>query len=72
MGHALTTIAAACKDIGATEIAIEALGSCINVATHSGDAFLQVQSSNKLGMLLGEIGKVDDAARHLTLARKCL
>ena len=72
MGHALTTIAAACKDIGATEIAIEALEGCINVARRSGDAFLEARSSNTLGMLLGEIGKFDDAARHLTLARECL
>ena len=72
MGHALTTIAAACKDIGATELAIDALNGCLNIARRLGDAFLEARSSNALGMLLGEVGKFDEAARHLALARECL
>lgn len=72
MGHALTTIAASCKEINAVDLSIEALQGCLNIASRSGDAFLEARSRNTLGIVMGEEGRFDDAEHHLSEAQRCL
>jgi len=72
MGHALTTIAASCKEIGAVDLSVEALEGCLNIASRSGDAFLEARSRNTLGIVLGESERFDGAEQHLAIAMRCL
>ncbi len=72
MGHALTTIAASCKEINAVDLSIEALEGCLNIAHRSGDAFLEARSRNTLGIVMGEVGRFDEAEQHFSAARRCL
>ena len=72
MGHALTTIAASCKEIGAVDLSVEALQGCLNIASRSKDAFLEARSRNTLGIVLGESERFDEAEQHLARATACL
>lgn len=72
MGHTLATIAAACKEIKAQDLAIEALNGCLNIAERTGDIFLEARSRNMLGMVLGDVGRFDEADAELEQSRACL
>ncbi|MBL8525604.1 MAG: hypothetical protein JNN20_18135 [Betaproteobacteria bacterium] len=72
MGHTLATIAAACKEIKAQDLAIEALNGCLNIAGRTGDVFLEARSRNMLGMVFGDVGRFDEADAELEQSRRCL
>ncbi len=72
MGHSLATIAAACKEIKASDLAIEALNGCVNIAGRTGDVFLEARSRNMLGMVFGDVGRFDQADAELIQSRACL
>ncbi len=61
MGHALTTIAAACKEVGAFDLAEQALRGCVNIANQADDKFLLARTQNTLADLLGDLGRFDEA-----------
>ncbi len=61
MGHALTTVAAACKEVGAFNLAERALRGCVNIANQAGDKFLLARTQNTLADLLGDLGRFDEA-----------
>jgi len=72
MGHTLATIAAACREIKAEDLAIEALNGCLNIADRTGDIFLEARSRNMLGMVYGDVGRFDEADAELIKSRDCL
>ncbi len=69
MGHALTTVAAACKEVGAFDLAEQALRGCINIANRANDKFLLARTQNTLAALLGDLRRFDEAAVQLADAR---
>jgi tetratricopeptide (TPR) repeat protein len=72
MGHALTPIAASCEEIEAPDLAVEALEGCLTIAGRLTDHFLKARTHNTLGVVLGDIGRFDDAERHFHAARAIL
>jgi tetratricopeptide (TPR) repeat protein len=61
MGHALSTIAAACKDVDARDLAELALQACIKIATRANDPFLKARSYNTLGVMYGDLQRWEEA-----------
>ena len=72
MGHTLATVAAACKEIRASDLAIEALNGCLEIAGRAGDVFLEARSRNMLGMVFTEMQRFDDAEAEFNHSRGCL
>ena len=72
MGHALTPIAAACREIDAPDLSVNALEGCLTIATKLGDRFLEARTRNTMGVVLGDIGRFDEAESHFHASRACL
>ncbi len=64
-GHALITIAAACKDVNAFDLAEQALRGCMNIADRATDSFLCARAQNTLAELSGDMGRFDEAEKLL-------
>ncbi len=64
-GHALITIAAACKDVNAFDLAEQALRGCMNIANRAADSFLCARAQNTLAELSGDMGRFDEAEKLL-------
>ncbi len=69
MGHALTTVAAACKDVRAFDLAERVLRGCINIARRAGDQFLLARTQNTLAELVGDLQRFDEAGLLLADSR---
>jgi tetratricopeptide (TPR) repeat protein len=69
VGHILTTIATACKEIDAIDLAVDALNGCLRIALKTGDQFLEARVRNTLGLVLGDMHRFDEARRHLNGAK---
>ena len=72
MGHNLMTIASACREVDAPELAIEALSACRRVATELNDPFLESRACNTLGLVLGDQGEFNEAEAAFVMAEKML
>jgi tetratricopeptide (TPR) repeat protein len=72
MGHALTPIAAACREIDAPDLSVSALEGCLTIAAKLGDRFLEARTRNTMGVVLGDIGRFDEAESHFHASRGCL
>jgi tetratricopeptide (TPR) repeat protein len=72
MGHALTTLASACMEVQAPDLAEQALNGCLSIALKTGDQFLEARARNTLGMLLGDAGRFDEAETHLLASKEIL
>ncbi len=72
IGNVLTTIASAFKDIEVLDLAEMTLNVCVGIADRHEDHFLEARARNALGVLLGDIGRFDEALVQFTASRQRL
>ena len=72
MGHQLITLAAACRDLQAHDLAEAALNGCLIIAERINDKLLAARSHNVLGLTFRECQRFDEAEREFVLSRDCL
>lgn len=72
MGHQLVTLAAACRDLQAHDLAEEAVRGCLTIAERINDKLLEARSHNVLGLTFTDGQRFDEAAREFVLSRDCL
>jgi tetratricopeptide (TPR) repeat protein len=72
MGHQLITLAAACRDLQAHDLAQEAVRGCFMIAERINDKLLEARSHNVLGLTLRDCQRFDEAEREFVLSRDCL
>ncbi len=72
MGHQLITLAAACRDLRATDLAEQALRGCLTIAERADDKMLEARTRNVLGLTFTDAGRFDDAESEFRLSRQCL
>jgi tetratricopeptide (TPR) repeat protein len=72
MGHQLITLAAACRDLQAHDLAEEAVRGCLIIAERINDKLLEARSHNVLGLTLRDCQRFDEAEREFVLSRDCL
>lgn len=72
MGHQLITLAAACRDLQAHDLAEAAVRGCLTIAEQINDKLLEARSHNVLGLTLTDSQRFDEAEREFVLSRDCL
>jgi tetratricopeptide (TPR) repeat protein len=72
MGHQLVTLAAACRDLQAHDLAEEAVRGCLTIAKRINDKLLEARSHNVLGLTFTDGQRFDEAEREFILSRDCL
>lgn len=72
MGHALTNISAACKDVDALDLAEHSLKCCLEIAIKTNDAFLMARTQNTLGVMYGDSARWQEAEASLVAALSAL
>lgn len=72
MGHQLITLAAACRDLQAHDLAEAAVRGCLVIAERINDKMLAARSHNVLGLTLKDCQRFDEAEREFVLSRDCL
>jgi tetratricopeptide (TPR) repeat protein len=72
MGHQLITLAAACRDLQAHDLAEKAVRGCLTIAERINDKLLEARSHNVLGLTFTDCQRFDEAEREFILSRDCL
>jgi tetratricopeptide (TPR) repeat protein len=72
MGHQLITLAAACRDLQAHDLAEAALNGCLIIAERINDKMLEARTHNVLGLTFRDCRRFDAAEREFVLSRDCL
>lgn len=72
MGHTLTTLGWACREIKAYDMAGTVLLSCFAIGEATADKFLQSRSANILGLTLCDVGRFEESQAQFEIARQLL
>jgi tetratricopeptide (TPR) repeat protein len=72
MGHQLITLAAACRDLQAHDLAEAALNGCLIIAERINDKLLEARTHNVLGLTFRDCHRFEEAEREFVLSRDCL
>ncbi len=72
MGHTLTTVGWACREIRAFELAETVLRASTLIGVKTGDKFLESRSHNILGLTFSDCDRFDEAQTQFELARQRL
>jgi tetratricopeptide (TPR) repeat protein len=72
MGHTLTTMSWACREIKAFDMAGTVSLSCFAIGEQTGDKFLQSRSANILGLTLCDVGRFEESQAQFDIARDLL
>ncbi len=72
MGHQLITLAAACRDLQAHDLAEAALNGCLIIAERINDKMLEARTHNVLGLTFRDCRRFEAAEREFVLSRDCL
>jgi tetratricopeptide (TPR) repeat protein len=72
MGHQLITLAAACRDLQAHDLAEAALNGCLTIAARINDKMLEARTHNVLGLTFRDCQRFEEAEREFVLSRDCL
>jgi tetratricopeptide (TPR) repeat protein len=72
MGHTLTTVGWACREIRAFDLAESILRASTAIGIKTGDKFLESRSANILGLTFSDGGRFDEAQAQFEVARQRL
>lgn len=72
MGHQLITLAAACRDLQAHDLAEKALRGCLTIAARTDDKLLEARCRNVLGLTLTDCQRFDEAEQEFITSRQRL